>query len=482
MRITDLARCEARPGRVMEWTLHPSTIDAAAALADDLRPLSHLQQSHLRTARTVRDNGLTMPTWIGTRFSLPGPADPAVLEATLLDWTLRHETLRSGFRRRTEGVRRFTIGAGSVALHRHEAGVFDRAEELVTYLQNRFDAATNALEWPNYIYAAVLREDGTDVYLAFDHSNVDAYSLFRIPAEVHELYDTRRGGGEPRAVEVGSYLDFCELECAHAEQVDEIHSAVARWREFIAGCDDRLPRFPLDLGLEPEEPMPAQRLMTEMLVGEEHAAGFERYCRPFGGTLAGILAASALIARDLGGHDVYRTVVPFHTRAASRWQDSLGWYVGVVPIEIPAADAPDFRSALAMARSELHANRRLARTPLARILHLLGSDFRPTSPDLHSLMSFVDARAVPGAERWTEQNACATVRVSHGDQACVWITRLHEGLHLACRHPDTTVAAQSLRAYADALRDTVVRVAEDGGDLAPGRKHARVDALTPLPA
>ena len=82
------------------------------------------------------------------------------------------------------------------------------------------------------------------------------------------------------------------------------------------------------------------------------AAAFEAYCRPYGGTLVGVLAATALIVREMGGHEVYRTVVPFHTRVKSRWSDSVGWYVGGAPIEVPVGRAAGFDEALAMVRSE----------------------------------------------------------------------------------------------------------------------------------
>ncbi|MBD0844065.1 MULTISPECIES: condensation domain-containing protein [unclassified Streptomyces] len=455
MRMTDIQRCEARPGRLVEFTLSPATVEAAAALPDDARPPAYIQESHIRTARSVRADGLTVPTWIGTVFDLPGPVDLDALEDALRGWTLRHETLRSGFRPAGEELRRFTLAPEAVSLHREVVGDFTDAAELVSRLQDRFDVAADALGWPNLIYAAVVRPDSTSVYMAFDHSNVDAYSILRIPAEIHELYAGRAVGGAP----VQSYIDFCALERADADRIDESHETVARWREFIRRCDGTLPSFPVDLGLEPGGPLPAQRLMREMLVDAEDAAAFEAYCRPYGGSLVGVLAATALIVGEIGGASVYRTVVPFHTRAKSRWSDSVGWYVGGAPIEVPVP--ADFPAALKAVRAQLQAARPLARMPLARVLHLLGADFRPTSPDLYSIVSFLDARGIPGSADWAAQSAYGLVRVSYGDQVCVWLNRLHEGLWLTGRHPDTDVAGKNMRLYVERLRDIVVSVARD---------------------
>ncbi|KUF20332.1 acyltransferase papA2 [Streptomyces silvensis] len=472
MHMTDIQRCEVRPGLLVEWTLHSATVAAAADLPDDSRPPAYLQESHIRTARSVREDGQFVPTWLGTAFDVPGAVDLDVLQQALRGWTLRHETLRSGFRWADEDIRRFTLGAEAVSLQREVIGDFTDAAALVQYLQDRFDVAADALTWPNFIYAAVVRDDCTSVYMAFDHSNVDSYSIQRIPAEIHELY---AAGMEGRGVErapVSSYIDFCEIERESADQIDDTHATISRWREFIQRCDGRLPPFPVDLGLEPGGKLPPQKLMQEKLVDADAAAAFEAYCRPYGGSMTGILAATSLIVHEIGGQPVYRTVVPFHTRAKSQWQDSVGWYVGGAPIEIPTAQSPDFPSVMEMVRAALRANRPLARMPIARVLRLLGSDFHPTSPDLYSIVSYVDARGIVGSERWADLKAYGLIRVSYGDQVCVWVNRLHSGLQLGSRYPDTDVAYKNMRLYVEQLRETILSVARAGTLKLPAQSSA----------
>ncbi|WP_018543795.1 condensation domain-containing protein [Streptomyces sp. LaPpAH-108] len=457
MRITDIQRCEVRPGRLVEWTLSPATVATAASLPEDSRPPAYIQESHIRTARSVREDGLFVPTWLGAAFDLPGPVDLDVLQEALRAWTVRHETLRSGFRwagGKGDELRRFTLDADDVTLHRETVGDFPDAEELAGHLQDRFDTVADALRWPNLIYAAVVREDSATVFLAFDHSNVDAYSLHGIPAEIEELYTAGlQGRGPVVRTPAASYVDFCEIERADADRLDGDHAIVSRWREFIQRCDGTLPSFPVDLGVEPGGPLPRQKMICEPLVDAEAAAAFEAYCRPYGGSLVGLLAATALIVHELGEQPVYRTVVPFHTRVKSRWTDSVGWYVGGAPIEVPVSHTPDLTATLRTVRAELQSNRALSRMPLARVLRLLGADFRPTSPDLYSIVSYVDTRGIAGADRWTGQKAHALLRVSYGDQVCVWVSRLHDGLWLASRHPDTDVATKNMRLYTERLRD-----------------------------
>ncbi|WP_049580944.1 condensation domain-containing protein [Streptomyces sp. SBT349] len=459
--MTDIQRCEIRPGRLVEWTLHPEAVEAAMSLPDDSRPLAYVQESHVRTARSVREDGLFVPTWLGTAFDIPGQVDLDVLQEALQAWTARHETLRSGFRWVGEEVRRFTLDTEAVVLHRADIGEFPDAEALTQHLEGRFDVAADALSWPNFIFTAVVRPDSTSVYMAFDHSNVDSYSIQRITAEIHELYAAGVEGRPLETAPVASYVDFGATERANADQIDDSHDIVAHWRKFIAQCDGKLPNFPVDLGLTPEGPLPTQKFMNEMIVNDADAAAFEAHCRPYGGSLIGVLAATGLIVREMNGLDVYRTVVPFHTRAKSKWSDSVGWYVGGAPIEIPVAQATDFESALEMVRDALRKNRPLSRIPIARVLRLLGSDFRPTSPDLYSIVSFVDARGILGSERWHELKAYGLIRVSYGDQVCAWINRLHEGLQFAGRYPDTDAAYKNMHLYVERLREFIISVARN---------------------
>ncbi|MEU6445235.1 condensation domain-containing protein [Streptomyces sp. NPDC046979] len=475
MRVCDIQRCEVRPGRLVEFTFSEATVGAMASLEPDPRPPAYIQESHIRTARSVREGGLFVPTWLGAAFDLPGRVDLDVLERALRGWTLRHETLRSGFRWAGDEMQRFTLREGDVSLRREVVGDFADAGALVRYLQNRFDTAADALRWPNLIYTAVVRDDSTSVYMAFDHTNVDAYSLQRIPEEIHELYTAGLTGRPAAGMPTGSYVDFCRQERRDADGIGDTHAIVARWREFIGRCGGRLPAFPVDLGLEPGDVLPKQKLVCEPLVDANAAAAFEAYCRPYGGSLVGILAATSLIVHEIGGEPVYRTVVPFHTRLKSAWSDSVGWYVGGAPIEVPAAR--DFRGALETVRAELRANRSLARIPLARVLPLLGGDFRPTSPDLYSIVSYVDARLLPGSSRWTESKAYGLIRVSYGDQVCVWVNRLHEGLWFACRYPDTDIAYKNVRRYVERLRDVIASVSAH--DAVPPPSRRPVDA-TPL--
>ncbi|MGH3603049.1 MAG: hypothetical protein ACRDQI_03365, partial [Pseudonocardiaceae bacterium] len=156
MIITDILRCGVRSGRLIEWTLHPATVASADDAPQDSRPAAYVQESHVRTVRTLRQRGRYIPTWVGTAFDIPGHVDLDILDTALRLWTRRHETLRSGFQWVGDELRRFTLAVDDVLLHREMVGDFPRIEDLCRHLQDRFDAATDALSWPNFIFAAVV--------------------------------------------------------------------------------------------------------------------------------------------------------------------------------------------------------------------------------------------------------------------------------------------------------------------------------------
>ncbi|MDQ3849664.1 MAG: condensation domain-containing protein [Actinomycetota bacterium] len=457
MKLTWISEYEARPGQLIEWRLHPTTIAAASQLAPDARPPSYMQEAHMRTAAFLRDLAVEAPTWLGTAFDVRGALDVDALEAALLQWIARHETLRSGLRLAGEELERFTLSAEAVSLDRIVVDHFSQGADVVRYVEDRFDEATNPLTWPTYLFVTVGREDGFTVYLAFDHSNVDGYSIARIPHEIHELYASALSGRPAEPADVGSYVDFSKIERDCADEVDAEHESVVRWREFVETCGGGLPAFPLDLGVAPGE-LPRQTGVCEWLLDPAEAKAFGAACKAAGGNfLAGILATVSIVAYERGDQPVYRTVLPFHTRSEWRWSTSLGWYIGLAPVEIATAHACGFRELIGMARDAARAAKPAADVPFAKVCTLLGAAVRPLS-----MISYMDGRTIPGAARWGEWEAHAFGKVSYGDDAFVWVNRAIDGLYMTCRYPDTDLAHQNITGFLEHTREVLRSVATSG--------------------
>jgi hypothetical protein len=458
MKLTGISEYKAQPGQLIEWRLHPAAIAAAARLTQDPRPPSYMQEAHVRTSALLRAGDVEAPTWLGTAFDMPGALDREALEATLLQWIVRHETLRSGLRLTGDELERFTLSPEEVSFDQAVVGDFSVGAEVVSYLEDRFDEATNPLAWPPYLVATVGREDGFTIYLAFDHCNVDGYSLVQLPHEIHELYAAAVEGRPAKLAKVGSYVDFGKVERDCADDVDADHEAVVSWRAFVEQCGGGLPEFPMDLGVRPGE-MPVQKGVCELLLDGADATAFGAACKAADGNfLAGVLAIASIVAYERGGQPIYRTIIPFHTRSEDRWAWSLGWYVGVSPIEIDTAQARDFHELIGMARDAIRAAKPVAQVPFAKVCALLGTVLRPAS-----VISYMDWRMVPGARQWGEWKAHSFGKVVYGDEAYVWVNRTVDGLDVTCRYPGTDLAHKNIAGFIDETRDVLTAVARSGG-------------------
>jgi hypothetical protein len=457
LKLTEISKYEAQPGQLVEWTLHPTTVAAAAEAAPDARQPSFTQDAHVKTTAFLRGIGLEAPTWLATAFDIPGALDFEAMEATFRGWIMRHETLRSELRLTGDQLERFTLSADDVSLERTIVDDFTDSAELVGYLEERFDQAADPLQWPAYLFVTVAREGAFTVYLAFDHTNVDGYSIAQIAHEIHELYAAAVDGRPAQLVAAGSYVDFSQIERDAADEVDESHAAVVRWREFVESCGGELPRFPLDLGVAPGE-YPLQTGGCEWLMSPADADAFDAACKAMGGNFAaGVMAAASAAAYELGDEPVYRTVLPFHTRSDLQWLTSLGWYIGLGPFEIATAQAGDFHELVRMARHAARAAKPVAQAPFPKAFSLLEGTVRPLS-----VMSYIDARTVAGASQWTEWNAHAFGKVSYGDEVYMWLNRTLEGLHLTYRCPSTEVGHRNVSAYIERVRDVMTSVAQTG--------------------
>ncbi|GAA2804052.1 condensation domain-containing protein [Saccharopolyspora taberi] len=449
MKITELSAYDARGGTVTEWRPRPATPAA------DPRPPSYLQEQHVRVAAAQHAAGVHAPTWLATAFDLPGGLDQHALRTALAGWTTRHETLRSRFRFSGTGLRRFTLNA--MSFEPHDIGEIADPDELHRYLEDRFDRGTSPLDWPPYLIFTVHGPDRATIYLAFDHTNVDGYSLFLIADEFNELYSAALAGRPPELPEVGSYPDFCAAERIRAADVGADDAAVARWREFLRDSGGEQPVFPLELDVPPGPP-PAQRSEADWLLDSAEAERFNAACKQSGGSfLSGVLATAAIAASELGDTEVYRTVVPFHTRSHQRWAASLGWYVGLAPFELSTAETADFRDLVRAASDETRAAKHLAEVPLARVCELLGGLFLP-----RSAVSYMDVRQVAGADRWRTWNAQTFGKVSLGDEVYIWVLRTPDGVYLASRYPNTDLAYKNMSRYIERMREVFITVAETG--------------------
>ncbi|MBB5068672.1 condensation domain-containing protein [Saccharopolyspora gloriosae] len=465
MRFTEIADYGVRPGTAARWSVSP--VDGARPRLDE-RPPSHLQQAHVRCRSepgVVHD-----PSWLAICFDLDGPLDEHAWRTALLQWVDRHETLRSGLRPTPDGVRRYTWSTGGLSVTGDELGAYEDSAALSDALRELFNDNTDPTTWPSCVFATVSRADSVTACLAFDHGNVDGYSILLVAHEIHELYTAARDRRPAELAEVGSYVDFCAREREYSDGFERADEPVARWAEFLADCGGELPRFPFPPVAEPSA-APALRVrqhgLCEWLVDADGAAAFEKACRRNGGSaFSGVLCALALAAARSGGaglddSETFRALLLMHTRSARQWARSLGWFVGLAPVELAmpvgpgALDGVDVLDLLPGAGTALRRAKPLSTVPVPKVAELLGAELVP-----RFVVSYMDLRASPGAQHWNEWNARALhAPASSTDEVYIWVNRSNDGIYVTSRFPGTHRADAAVRDYVDRIRRSVCAAA-----------------------
>lgn len=453
--LTTIGQYRVRPGLLVEWSLHPVV---PGEPAEDPRAPSYLQEAHLRSAAFSRMAGCWSPSWLATAFDLPGMVGLDTLESVFLAWAERHETLRSGFRFTADRLWRFTFAPKDVELRSTVVGDFSQGDGINQYLEARFDEATDPLEtWPPSLFATVIRDDSTTVFLAFDHTHTDGYSIGLAAHEIHQIYAATIEGRPHGLPEVGSHADYSEAERTAAARIGPDCRAVTVWKEFLDAGGGALPVFPLALGVMPEH-MPESTGCLEPLVTAADADAFDAACKAADGQfLTGLLAAVAIAVCELGGLREFRTTVPLHTRSNRRWASSAGWYVNSLPVRFRLADADSFAAVVSAAAQAVRMALPALRVPSVRAWELTG-----TVPLLRYMVSFIDGRVVPGSEQWKDWNMSGLGKAPRGDHVFLWFHRTHDGLSVTAIHPDTEIAREKIPRFVARVRQIVDTVATTG--------------------
>jgi hypothetical protein len=140
----------------------------------------------------------------------------------------------------------------------------------------------------------------------------------------------------------------------------------------------------------------------------------------------------------------------------------MGWYITCAPLEFSTSDAKSFTDILASAHTGLRGTLGNAKFPASKVVSLLGDAFTPTRRDMFSMVSYIDYRKMPGAERHGDSKPLTLGETLQADDAHVWASRLPDGLYLTIRYPITPIAPELLGEYNDRISQVLRRVTEAG--------------------
>ncbi|MFD9265446.1 condensation domain-containing protein [Streptomyces goshikiensis] len=470
MRQFPLEMHHLAPGRVVEWRLRSTAARARGRDGAADRRASFNQDKHFTVAEESRGSGDPVASWLAVTFEVAGPLDEQALAQALLAFVRRHEVLRCEFRRLAGELSCAPFTSAELALDAVPVGSFDTSEGLRRFLTERFTRSIDTLSWPLFTMGAVLREDSATVYLAFDHIVCDGMSMPIVVREVLTEYEALRRGldaGLPAAAP--SYLDFADEQRRRYLSIDAGDERLDYWKSFIARNGEFFPRFPLDLGVEPDRMYPIVNEASELLDAAE-AEVFEKSCLAVDGKpFMGVLAAVAVCLREAGGPGVYRGFMPVSERGRGPWNQAVGWFVNTMPIEFDASPGRDFGQVMAGVRAGFSEMISHIDVPFVRAWQLLApEEFAAQSwPYPVNFFSYIDMRKVPGAERHGDWRPATHVWSARANGACSWFQRDAAGLHMNSLYVDTPAARRTMGDFQEALRRTVQDIARGGGFRRP---------------
>ncbi|MFD3745201.1 condensation domain-containing protein [Nocardia sp. NPDC058633] len=443
--------------------------------------MSHLHEEHC--VRSVGSAG-GESSWLGTIFEIPLPFDEGAVRTTLRQWMARHDAFRTtaaADEAADEQFLRYTCRADDVQVAARHVGHLRSGTRVYQHLSDFFGSRLSPTEWPHCLVATVSDTDSTEgpgflLVFGADHSVMDAYSMMLAISEIQRIYRCEITGASAELPEVGSYIDFGADDRAVGSAMTADHPAVRHWGQYLRREGGRFPAFPLPItpraatdysttGRDsshrrtPPRSTLHQSGLSSWVLTAQQAEQLQTRSRAAGhSTQSAVFAALAATHRVLVGARPLRCAMPVHTRHTPEHAHAMGWYVGLLPLEIDHAGADSVDELLARTTVAINSMKSLARFPFPRIAALLDSTEVP-----RFVVSYVDVRFVPDAAQW-QQWGVRPLRSGEqsDDEVYLWIARSPGGIAVSARFPSNEVAAANVHRFISTFTAMLSTVAEDG--------------------
>ncbi|MEV4647122.1 condensation domain-containing protein [Saccharopolyspora sp. NPDC049357] len=461
MRLADMADWRTAPGRLLRWTPTPAAREAASNAPVDPGPPSDLQADHLGAFKERGRNR----AWTGVATDVDGDLDREAMTRALRRLVRAHGGFRTFFDLSGPDPVRHLVPAEAVDFQVEEvpapSGEWDAA--LQEHLTARFDEECTPDSWPGFAFGVVERPGGFGLFWGCDHAFTDGASQILLGSELADLYAAELaepGGPEvvagalPKPEERGDFRDHVEEERKAATRFSPESPEIREWVRMVSDNGNRLPRFPLPLGLAEGGKAPVRIRTLTYLEGDELAA-FDRACKAAGARISGgVFAAVAATERMLAGRDRYFGMTVLSTRDRGPHSRSQGWFCTFAPVEFEVTDA-GFGELANRAQDALRQAKELSRAPIHLVVDTLLRSGTCTPADLGSpqLLSYLDLRWFPGAGRPADERGVHFTGTGRTSNASMWINRDADRLYLLAQVPDTEQAHESVDTYHRHLRE-----------------------------
>lgn len=481
MKFTEIADYQLPGGRVTKFS--PQADSGTFRWDPDDRPLAYDHETYVRRAASGRAES----SWLGAVFEVIGHLDTAAMNRALLAWHRRHEVFRTTATIAEDGAGNQHLVRRTCAPDRLRFGSTDLgwidADAVGTTLTDMFDGELSPLRWPHCMVVTIsdtpdVDEDRFLFLFAADHSVMDAYSMLLSIGELSRLYDAELRSQSVEMSDIGSHVDFSVRSRTMGNEVTVVHDTVERWRQFLAATGG----FPALSSVAATRsrtsfspPADAvQRGWALQVAGGEQVAAVNSVCRAAGHTTqTAVMAAMALAHRRLTGEPTLRLVMPLHTRDEARFLESVGWYVGIGPLEIDVRHARTFADALSAAATGISAAKKLSRVPFPRVAELLGTVAEP-----QFVVSYLDLRFVAGAADWTARRAQTLRSAARSEsEVYIWVARTAEGITVSARHPADDAATAAVTDLVVSTFETMFEVIDAGIGAPVGVDSVGLDSV-----
>lgn len=427
---------------------HASARQAAASTV----PPSYEQEQHLRAFRACAARGEEMARLIIVVWEEFGRCDLRVMSHVLNAHLRRHDTYHSWFAAEGASIRRYVLSSlPSVMLEAVNIGDVSDSD-----WRRHVVATPTPFAWDCFRFGILQRSNDFTFFASIDHLHSDSTLIAFLMEEVHAAYLALIDGDPPpRLGAAGSYLDYCVGQRQRTEALTLATLEVSAWIEFLDRNDGRMPPFRLPLGISDDRCL-AEHLNVEVLEPYDMAA-FEAACQAAGArVIGGIFAVAALAERALVGSGSYSVVTPTTTRKSPEAFRTMGWCMGVVPVDFVTQDGGFSEFALAAQRN-FDSRLSMAAVPIERVLELAASlpAIRPAATG-GVMLSYMDVNIPPLsahiAAQWQNRRGRVYINQGMAAQVALWFFRTERGLSLTVAYPANATAAHSIQRYIAALK------------------------------
>ncbi len=281
---------------------------------------------------------IAFPSRLLSRLDVPA------LQQTFATLVERHPSLRTTFAERDGELVQCVHDSMPITMQQIDATSWTDAE-LQTHLKNAATEPFSLAEGPLLRVCLFTRSPDDHIFLAVvHHIAVDFWSLVVLLTEIRELYPAARAGREPRLPPASSnYADFVQwqrgmLASAAGERI------AAYWKQQLAGTAHVL-ELPTDqqrsLQFSHRAGVVPCRLTDELSSGVSGLAAREKV------TVYSVLMAAfqVLLSRHTGQRD-FLIGTPFVGRSRPGFEQTVGYFVNMLPIRAKLDGDPTFRQLL----------------------------------------------------------------------------------------------------------------------------------------